>query len=137
MGDQTATASMSETDVPARVHRDPPRLGMSASEREVRAAVEAAYPRGVGPGRRDRDPADRGDRDLAEDCAQEAFAAALTAWPRAGVPCRPGAWLTTTARNRATDQVRRDAAGAVKLRQLAALYLVFSEGYGEQDQPAP
>ena len=62
-----------------------------------------------------------GDWDLAEDCAQDAFAAALATWPRDGVPHRPGAWLTTTARNRATDRLRRDAAGAAKLRQLAVL----------------
>ncbi|GEM30109.1 RNA polymerase subunit sigma-24 [Nocardia neocaledoniensis NBRC 108232] len=62
-----------------------------------------------------------GDWDLAEDCAQEAFAAALTTWPRDGVPSRPGAWLTTTARNRATDRLRRDTAAAAKLRQLAVL----------------
>ena len=62
-----------------------------------------------------------GDWDLAEECAQDAFAAALTAWARNGVPDRPGAWLTTTARNRATDRLRRDAAGAAKLRRLAAL----------------
>ena len=42
-----------------------------------------------------------GDWDLAEECAQDAFAAALERWPRDGVPDRPGAWLTTTARNRA------------------------------------
>ena len=57
--------------------------------------------------------------DLAEDCAQEAFASALTTWPRDGVPSRPGAWLTTTARNRAVDLLRRDAVGRAKLRQLA------------------
>ncbi|MGW5453920.1 RNA polymerase sigma factor [Nocardia sp. NPDC003979] len=62
-----------------------------------------------------------GDWDLAEDCAQEAFAAALTTWPRDGVPSRPGAWLTTTARNRATDRLRRDTAAAAKLRRLAVL----------------
>ncbi len=62
-----------------------------------------------------------GDWDLAEDCAQDAFAAALATWPRDGVPRRPGAWLTTTARNRATDRLRRAAAGAAKLRQLAVL----------------
>jgi RNA polymerase sigma-70 factor (ECF subfamily) len=61
------------------------------------------------------------DWDLAEDCAQDAFAAAVATWPRDGVPHRPGAWLTTTARNRATDRLRRDAAGAAKLRQLAVL----------------
>ncbi|WP_280480213.1 RNA polymerase sigma factor [Nocardia cyriacigeorgica] len=62
-----------------------------------------------------------GDWDLAEDCAQEAFAAALTTWPRDGVPSRPGAWLTTTARNRATDRLRRETAAAAKLRGLAVL----------------
>ncbi|MCT7659041.1 RNA polymerase sigma factor [Mycobacterium deserti] len=62
-----------------------------------------------------------GDWDLAEECAQDAFAAALATWPRDGVPHRPGAWLTTTARNRATDRLRRDTAGAAKLRQLAVL----------------
>jgi RNA polymerase sigma-70 factor (ECF subfamily) len=69
-----------------------------------------------------------GDWDLAEDCAQEAFAAALATWPRDGVPRRPGAWLTTTARHRATDRLRRDATGAAKLRQLAVL---------ERDPAAP
>jgi RNA polymerase sigma-70 factor, ECF subfamily len=62
-----------------------------------------------------------GDWDLAEDCAQDAFTAALATWPRDGVPHRPGAWLTTTARNRATDRLRRDAAGAAKLGELAVL----------------
>jgi RNA polymerase sigma-70 factor (ECF subfamily) len=62
-----------------------------------------------------------GDWDLAEECAQDAFAAALATWPRDGVPKRAGAWLTTTARNRAFDRLRRDAAGAAKLRQLAVL----------------
>lgn len=57
-----------------------------------------------------------GDWDLAEDCAQDAFAAALTTWTRDGVPRLPGAWLTTTARNRATDRLRRDAVGAAKLQ---------------------
>jgi RNA polymerase sigma-70 factor, ECF subfamily len=59
--------------------------------------------------------------DLAEECTQDAFAAALETWPRDGIPRRPGAWLTTTARNRATDRLRRDAAGAARLRQLAVL----------------
>ncbi|MQA97711.1 MAG: sigma-70 family RNA polymerase sigma factor [Streptosporangiales bacterium] len=62
-----------------------------------------------------------GDWDLAEECAQEAFASALRVWPRDGVPERPGAWLTTTARNRAVDRLRREAAGAAKLREVAAL----------------
>jgi len=62
-----------------------------------------------------------GDWDLAEDCAQEAFAAAMATWQRDGVPDRPGAWLTTTARNRARDRLRRDATGTARLRQLVVL----------------
>jgi RNA polymerase sigma-70 factor (ECF subfamily) len=49
------------------------------------------------------------DLDLAEECVQDAYARALATWPQAGVPGRPGAWLTTAARNRAIDVMRRDA----------------------------
>jgi RNA polymerase sigma-70 factor, ECF subfamily len=62
------------------------------------------------------------DWDLAEECAQDAFAQALERWPRDGVPRRPGAWLTTTARNRALDRLRRGATEAVKLRETALLW---------------
>lgn len=62
-----------------------------------------------------------GDWDLAEECAQDAFAAALERWPRDGIPRRPGAWLTTTARNRAIDRLRREAVGEAKLRETALL----------------
>jgi RNA polymerase sigma-70 factor, ECF subfamily len=62
-----------------------------------------------------------GDWDLAEECAQDAFAQALERWPRDGIPSRAGAWLTTVARNRATDRLRREAVGAAKLRQAARL----------------
>jgi RNA polymerase sigma-70 factor, ECF subfamily len=62
-----------------------------------------------------------GNWDLAEECAQDAFAQALKTWPRDGVPRRPGAWLTTVARNRALDRLRRGAAEAVKLREAAVL----------------
>jgi RNA polymerase sigma-70 factor, ECF subfamily len=48
-----------------------------------------------------------GDFDLSEDAVQEALAVALERWPREGVPSRPGAWLMTTARNKALDHVRR------------------------------
>ncbi len=47
------------------------------------------------------------DLDLAEECVQEAYVAALDAWKRDGVPARPGAWLTTTARRKALDALRR------------------------------
>ena len=49
------------------------------------------------------------DLDLAEECAQEAYAKALTAWASGGVPTRPGAWLTTVARRLALDLLRREA----------------------------
>ena len=62
-----------------------------------------------------------GDWDLAEECAQDAFALALQRWPRDGIPGRPGAWLTTAARNRAIDVLRRRAVGAAKLREVAAM----------------
>ena len=48
-----------------------------------------------------------GDLDTAEECAQEAFAEALGSWTGTGVPDRPGAWLTTVARRRAMDIIRR------------------------------
>jgi RNA polymerase sigma-70 factor (ECF subfamily) len=60
-----------------------------------------------------------GDWDLAEECVQDAFALALERWSRDGVPRRPGAWLTTTARNRTIDRLRREAVGAAKLREAA------------------
>jgi RNA polymerase sigma-70 factor (ECF subfamily) len=50
------------------------------------------------------------DLELAEECAQEAFAQALVSWRQSGVPARPGAWLTQVARNRARDELRRAAA---------------------------
>jgi RNA polymerase sigma-70 factor (ECF subfamily) len=62
-----------------------------------------------------------GDWDLAEECAQDAFTQALDRWRRDGVPRRPGAWLTTTARHRALDVLRREAVGAQKLREVAVL----------------
>jgi RNA polymerase sigma-70 factor (ECF subfamily) len=62
-----------------------------------------------------------GDWDLAEEAAQEAFASALTAWRRDGVPAQPRAWLITTARNRAVDRIRRERVGAAKMREAALL----------------
>ncbi len=60
-----------------------------------------------------------GNWDLAEECAQEAFAQALTSWARDGVPAKPGAWLTTVAGNRALDRLRRSARGAELIEQIA------------------
>jgi RNA polymerase sigma-70 factor, ECF subfamily len=61
-----------------------------------------------------------GDFDLAEEAAQEAFTMAADRWPRDGVPSNPRAWLMRTARNRATDRIRRDRALAARFNLLAA-----------------
>jgi len=61
------------------------------------------------------------DWDLAEECAQDAFTKAAERWSRDGIPRRPGAWLTTVARNRALDRMRRDQLGASKLREVVVL----------------
>jgi RNA polymerase sigma-70 factor (ECF subfamily) len=60
-----------------------------------------------------------GDWDLAEECAQDAFARALERWPVDGIPTKPGAWLTTTARHRAVDRLRRAQTGVAKVREAA------------------
>jgi RNA polymerase sigma-70 factor (ECF subfamily) len=62
-----------------------------------------------------------GDWDLAEECAQDAFARALQKWPESGVPDQPLAWLTTTARHRVIDRARRASTEAAKLREVAAM----------------
>ncbi|MGI8506866.1 MAG: RNA polymerase sigma factor [Solirubrobacteraceae bacterium] len=61
-----------------------------------------------------------GDFDLAEEAAAEVFAIAAERWPRDGEPDNPGAWLVTTARNRAIDRLRRDRAFAAKAGLLGA-----------------
>ena len=61
-----------------------------------------------------------GDFDLAEEAMQEAFAVALERWPRDGTPHNPGAWITTTARRKAIDRLRRDKTLAEKRAQIEA-----------------
>ncbi|WP_406182094.1 RNA polymerase sigma factor [Streptomyces canus] len=78
--------------------------------RTERTAVLATLIRQVG-----------GDFQLAEDALQEAFAAALTAWRRDGVPDRAGAWITVAARRRAVDRLRRDRSLADRAPRLAEL----------------
>lgn len=93
---------------------------MSATPADVRAAVAAAYRAEWGAvfGTIVRFT---GDWTLAEDCAQDAFAKAIPAWERDGIPRSPGAWLVTAARNRALDVVRRSAVERGKLAEVAAL----------------
>jgi RNA polymerase sigma-70 factor, ECF subfamily len=89
-----------------------------------------------------------GDFDLAEEAVQDAFISALETWPERGVPANPGAWITTTARNRAIDRLRRrrrlrdktealerEAAVEADLAALDPGELVSSGG--EDDMPIP
>jgi RNA polymerase sigma-70 factor, ECF subfamily len=69
-----------------------------------------------------------GDWDLAEECAQDAFAKALERWPRDGIPSSPAGWLKTTARNKALDRLRRKAVGVTKHREEAAISLADKSG---------
>ncbi|MFL5767254.1 MAG: RNA polymerase sigma factor [Actinomycetota bacterium] len=62
-----------------------------------------------------------GDFDLAEEAVQEAFTVALERWPEGGIPDNPGAWITTTARNRAIDRLRRAKNLQTKTETLRAL----------------
>jgi RNA polymerase sigma-70 factor, ECF subfamily len=62
-----------------------------------------------------------GDFDLAEEAVQEAFLVAVERWPSAGVPDRPGAWIITTARNKAIDRLRRERGLAERRATLALL----------------
>ncbi len=77
--------------------------------REERAIVLATLIRQVG------------DFQLAEDAVQDAFEAAVTQWRRDGVPTNPGAWITTTARRRAIDRLRRNRSVADRAERLAEL----------------
>jgi RNA polymerase sigma-70 factor (ECF subfamily) len=76
-----------------------------------------------------------GDWDLAEECAQEAFAAAVTVWEREGVPTAPFAWLTTVARNRARDRMRRRTTEQAKLTLAAADETVEVAAVDDEDIP--
>jgi RNA polymerase sigma-70 factor, ECF subfamily len=75
-----------------------------------------------------------GDWDLAEECAQDAFASALERWSSDGIPRHPGAWLTTVARHRATDRLRRAAVGAAKFAEVARLDSVNEPDVDERSE---
>jgi RNA polymerase sigma-70 factor (ECF subfamily) len=74
-----------------------------------------------------------GDLDLAEDAAAEAFAVAVERWQRGGLPDNPGAWLLTTARNKALDGVRRESTRSD--RQAAAHQLLEARATSSDDMP--
>ena len=75
-----------------------------------------------------------GDVQLAEEATQDAFVAAVATWPRDGVPDNPAAWLTTAAKRRATDRVRRDRTQADRAARLAELVRLDEQ---EHPEPAP
>src|SRR5664280_3449744 len=64
-----------------------------------------------------------GDIDLAEDAVAEAFAIAAEKWPRTGIPPNPGGWITTTARNRAIDRLRRESTRSERHRAAHRLHI--------------
>lgn len=69
-----------------------------------------------------------GDFDRAEEAVQDAFVTALERWPADGLPANPGAWITTTARNRAIDHLRRDRRLVEKAELLGRETAIASEG---------
>jgi RNA polymerase sigma-70 factor, ECF subfamily len=73
-----------------------------------------------------------GDMQLAEDAVQDAFEAAVTVWRRDGVPANPGAWITTVARRRAIDRLRRDRSVADRAGRLAELMRLDAQ----QEEPS-
>jgi RNA polymerase sigma-70 factor (ECF subfamily) len=88
---------------------DPVSLAVARAFRDERATVLATLIRQAG------------NFQLAEDAVQDAFEAAVTAWRRDGIPANPGAWITTAARRRAIDRLRRDRSVTDRAERLAEL----------------
>jgi RNA polymerase sigma-70 factor (ECF subfamily) len=101
----------------------PSTAAAEAAFRDERAAVLATLIRQVG------------DFQLAEDAVQDAFAAAIVAWERDGVPQRPGAWIMTTARRKAIDRLRRDRVLADRVERLGVLAMLETAA-PDDDEPA-
>ena len=72
-----------------------------------------------------------GDIDVAEDAVQDAFTVALRKWPCDGLPPNPGGWITTTARNRAIDRLRRES----RRRELLSEAVVLAPGNDDPGSP--
>ena len=94
---------------------DPVSAAVARTFRDERAIVLAALIRQAG------------DFQLAEDAVQDAFEAAVTAWRRDGIPANPGAWITTAARRRAIDRLRRNRSVADRAERLAELTRLDAE----------
>jgi RNA polymerase sigma-70 factor, ECF subfamily len=106
---------------------DPVSAAIARAFRDERAIVLATLIRQVG------------DFQLAEDAVQDAFEAAVTVWRRDGVPAKPGAWITSAARRRAIDRLRRNrsvADRAERLAELARLELAEHEEPSMDDESA-
>lgn len=73
-----------------------------------------------------------GDVELAEEAVAEAFAIAAQRWPATGVPPNPGGWITTTARNRAIDRLRRES---TRVERHLAAHRLHHEGMEPDDRP--
>jgi len=100
-------------------------VALERVSREERAIVLASLTRRLG-----------GDLELAEDALQDAFLDATRDWARRGVPERPAAWLTVTARRRAIDRIRRDRVRAEKQSQVELLERLAHEDPGDpRDAP--
>lgn len=73
-----------------------------------------------------------GDIDLAEDAVAEAFVIAIEKWPEAGIPPNPGGWITTTARNRAIDRLRRES---TRSERTLAAHRLHTDDTAPEDSP--
>ncbi|MFI4993133.1 MAG: RNA polymerase sigma factor [Solirubrobacterales bacterium] len=100
-------------------------VAVEAAFRRERAAVLATLIRQLG------------DFQLAEDAVQEAFAAAIVAWERDGVPTSAGAWITVTARRRAIDRLRRDRTLGDRIERLKVLAGRDAVAAAATDEPEP
>ena len=78
-----------------------------------------------------------GDIDLAEDAVQDAFATALRTWPVEGLPPNPGGWITTTARMRGLDRLRRESRGRKLLGEAAVLWSGADDAPEQEESPVP
>jgi RNA polymerase sigma-70 factor, ECF subfamily len=103
---------------------DDPTASVERAFREERAAVLATLIRHVG------------NFQLAEDAVQDAFAAAVATWPRDGVPDSPKAWITTTARRKAVDRLRRDRSVADRASRLAELARLDAQEHRPDADPS-
>ncbi len=78
-----------------------------------------------------------GDIDAAEEAVQEAFAVAVARWPSDGQPPNPGAWIVTTARNRAIDRLRRESVRDERQAEAHHLYGAAAEAAAQEEETVP